>query len=509
MRDVTRRFLAGLLAIALVSTAAAPVGTASASHDCSFSHPLVVVVEDLAKNFVEGDDCNIFHGSTEVDPAEYQEAQQVHSELYSQALGQASQQEVLGTAFSNYLQDTTTIAKLEGKNRFIRSLENGSSQAQAIADSREATLDYYASRQATLLKSFESQVMSLDRIHNSASSEQNLSAGDVMLVNSTDPGGGGRRGDGIASFSIQNESVQLVNGSSRTVMTAHGQTIGGTAWDVTPDTGGTLANDRPYLWVAITAPSSEASGGSTPIKMLNGSKWTSLWSDIDSQGVQQANEVEDFANSTYDQWDAGLINSSDLVDPYLGAREYSPSGGSEWSERTLSALGILPPEEAEDLRSMQIVDETTGITYEGTLMSDGNPTNASGFTVGETYNATQITGKQFVATANGPERLTGEFTIANASGFEDGPSFGQGDVIHYSNPDYQTADLQEFKNLSRQIQQIRADLEARERKIEAEASGGGGGLFDFDGLGASLPFGGAGIVVVIGAIVVLGLVTRN
>ncbi|WP_335999365.1 hypothetical protein [Halorientalis halophila] len=524
MRDGFRRVVAALLAVALVSSAGvSPVGTAAAADGSNCAQDALEAGVD--SNFgpmpnyyaviKEGASCLWGGSADDVDPADYEEAQQVQSELYSQALGQAEQSETLNATYSNYLTDAATIGKMEGKNAFIRSLENGSSESQAVAESRTETLDYYAGRQKTLLQSWEGKVRSVERIASSADSEANLSIGDVLAVNYTRDTGVGRSSP-MHSVSTANVTVELVNGTTVDTLALNGVLDKGTTGDYEIDglePSASRSNVLPGGWsgsptydnMTVHAPDAEADGGAEPVPMLKGDHFMGTWTEIDTEGVAQANNVENFANSTYSEWEAGAITTEDLVDPYLGAREYDPNEtGATWQMRTLTAMGVTPPQNVSNLDRMEIADADKGVTVEGTLMAQADPPGADGYAIGKTYDARNISGHVFVATNDGPHKLEGEFTIESADRI-DGDAYGSGEVIRYDRPDYQTADLAAYKNMSEQIMQIRADLEAREQAIEANATSGAGGLFNAD----DLPFGGWGVAVALVAFIALLLVPRS
>lgn len=220
------------------------------------------------------------------------------------------------------------------------------------------------------------------------------------------------------------------------------------------------------------------------------------WNRIEDQNNATQERITTFVNQTYDKWEAGLINSSDLVDPYLGAREYSPEDDFQtWSLMSLSSMGLNSPQNLSTFGQMEVVDETTGIVYQGILMSDSNPPSGK-FEVNQTYNASNLSGPQFVVTGSQQEELDGNFTIRSMTN-SDGRQI---DNTTYREVDYQTADLNELDALYSDLAELRNEIEAYERST---SSGGGGALFGglLDGLGG---LGGLGQQIIVLILVGLG-----
>lgn len=503
MRQSLRRCFAAAMAVLLVSSAFGPVGTASAQFgeepkNCGAVDKYIVAVTwSIGAGLT---DCEF---GSEVDPAEGAEADQVHTELYGSAITSGEGNEVLDASISNYLDDSTTIAKMEGKNGFIQSYDNGSSRMQALAAANQSIEDFYANHQMTVLQAWGAEARTLERIANSSESEQNLSVGDVIHRQGDDD-----YTDPVVGVETVNQSVELLNGTT-VQATAVSYTDGPTSVP-SEDTGS-------IYWRAFVLPAegdgSGGIGGSNQDKipdesepMLNNHKALDDWQEIEDTAQEQQEQVADWSGPIYDELEAGGVSPAELVDPYLGAREYDPSDtGESWSTRSLTALGITPPENISTLERMSIVDAQTATTYEGTLMAAADPPNASGYAIGTTYNASEIPGHVFVASNDGPHELEGRFRIESAERIN-GSSYEDGETLTYERPDYETADLSGYKNLSQQVMEMRADFETREQNLEENASSGGGGGFGF---GGALPFGGAGVAVVVLTLLGMAAVSRG
>jgi hypothetical protein len=143
--------------------------------------------------------------------------------------------------------------------------------------------------------------------------------------------------------------------------------------------------------------------------------------------------------------------------------------------------------------------ESNGTETEGVLVSDGTP-QSGGFSPGETYDASNIEGRQMVRTENGSIRpINGQFSIGNVTR-PDGTQVGENETIGYNNPDYETSNLTELKELNDQLNEQVAELNARQQRLMN--SGGAGWLPDF---GLNLGLGGIAPVLLLagGAVLLL------
>jgi hypothetical protein len=212
-----------------------------------------------------------------------------------------------------------------------------------------------------------------------------------------------------------------------------------------------------------------------PIHLLEQDNYNQTWSQVETQNNEVLAELDTFIDATYEDYQQGDINESDLVDPYLGAREYSPETSDTWAVRTLAAMGAGSPADLSTIGVMNV--SAGGSTYSGVLMSDGTP--QAGYVVGETYNADSITGGQFVALQDGGvQELDGEFTL-DAVETTTGEAFDTGEPVEYRTGEYKTSDIAEFEELQTDLDQLTAEINARQDRLR----GGGGGSGWLPGVG--------------------------
>lgn len=413
---------------------------------------------------------------TDADKLQQADAEETEKEIYDQASIQKQNSDHTLNAYGNYLSDTQSIALMEGKNAYIRALENGSSESVARNRATEAVADYYATKQKNLIAGWNITVVTMNSSRHTAENTSGVNARYVTLEADSGEDGGSHVNE---SFPTNNtRSVTLVNSSSTgimQVMVAYNSVNFDSPTyepadflDPFAQHGSTENTELKYLYVK--PPNSNYDR----VTVVRVSDYQDKWDRIETQNDQVQAELDTFINNTYDSYQQGEINSSDLVDPYLGAREYSPensSGFQSWTLRTLSSLGLNSPENLSNMGRMNVT--YNGVTYTGILMSDENP--EGGFTVGETYNATKLNGSQFVALdSGGSQPLEGNFTLKSAE-TADGVTIEKNESITYNQISYETTNTSEFKELQSQLDNLTASINERQQVLR---SGGGSGGFD-------------------------------
>ncbi|WP_049919931.1 hypothetical protein [Halomicrobium katesii] len=178
--------------------------------------------------------------------------------------------------------------------------------------------------------------------------------------------------------------------------------------------------------------------------------------------------MDTLANNTYDEYQSGEINNTDLVDPYVLSNEFS--AGDEYQSWTAAQLTLLGTNSPEAMSNMGEFNVTTanGTTHTGILMSQTNPDSGL-FEVNTTYDTANITGPQFVVTADQLVELDGEFTVDSIE-TTDGESRQN---VTIEKTTYDTADInvtqliEEYEQLNKE----RAEWEAREQNMRGGAGG--------------------------------------
>jgi hypothetical protein len=413
------------------------------------------------------------------------DANETRLDIHAAALSIGAQQENNENTRFNYLEDTKSVARIEGKNAYIRALENGSTESVARQEARTAVLDYYSRHQIAILEQRAKTLQSWNYLRQRALNETGISQSNtghtntfvnVHFYDSQYSNWQSRP----TTASIKTKTVTLANGSQHNYTSAH-FTLNGGSLDQNEgfklkaqkikianndDLGPGSYRGSVRLWV--DAPTSNYE----PADIMNLTDSLKNYNTTVKYANQVSDEVDTFANETYDKWQDGKINTSDLVDPYLAAREYGTSNQSfqTWSLSALSSLDVSSPETLDKTGKMEV---TTGAqTYTGILLSDGLPENDT-FQVGETYNPDNLTGSQFVVTDSQTIQLEKNFTLDSAT-TKSGESLSE---VKYRNITYKSSTLDDYKNLLANLSELSAQIEAREQT----AIGGGSGTGADDG----------------------------
>jgi hypothetical protein len=436
-----------------------------------------------------------FACSNNVDELEQADINETKKNIYTSAVNQREESDVLLSSFGNYINDTRTIALVEGKNAYIRALNNGSTKTEAEVAARDAIEDYYAVKQRNLLADWNLFAESIDYWRQVA---MNTSDSLSKYIN-TDGNGHTTEGDDNAFHYMTDASVTLLNGSSAQ-MEAYYVTVGDNGYSSNYTVGisdGRIDKNSGYMTGFEVEPPTSDYDQET---VLTWSNYAEKWSKIKTAEDHVQGEVASFIDATYDAYVAGELNNSDLIDPYLGAREYAPSGQfNAWALRSVAAMGYEPPSNLSSIGEMQVHVPSSGRTFTGILMSQEQPDG--GFAVGSTYDAKNIGGTQLVVTANKTHEISGMFTLESAE-TADGKTIQEGDNITYKNVTYKTANISEYRKLSEEMENLTAQINARQQRLRNTGGGGGwlpnigfgGGL----GIGVSLP-----VVLVAGGAAVL------
>jgi hypothetical protein len=434
------------------------------------------------------------------------DANQTKLDIYQSAQNAKSNFEVYNASISNYLEDTLSIALMEGKNAYIRALNNQSSEAAATTAAKEQQDEYYSVKEYNGINRWKNQISNLKYLRNKSRQEIGVSDRYVSVTyeDIQDDSPGTAEYNSIDKTNITGfgeTTVTLQNGTTVQAPTlqiqatdlqksnSHTYEIGptdGPVYNATnhgPDEG-VPDVDVSIARIGVAPPTDEYDR----VNFINFEDYGTMFDRIDRQNTDAHNEVENFVNNTYDQYIAGEINNSDLVDPYLAKREYSPGGSFQsWATTSLTLMGANSPENIDEVGTFEIV--TGSASYEGMLLSDENPATGK-FATGNTYDPSAIGGEQMLVTDSRMLELTRNFTVANITD-------AQGEQVRnvtVREIDYQTANTTEYSEVMEELAEIRTEIEAREQR----RGGGGGGLFGGWG-GAKAALGGSALGIVVGA----------
>lgn len=435
------------------------------------------------------------------------DANETKLEIYQNGLTANKAQDLHFATLDNYLTDSRSIALLEGKAAYIRALNNGSTESVAVSKAKSAVRDYYSARQKALIDNFNTSVVNAH--YNYRVANETGGIGDHYVgINAT--------GVDEQKYEVakqpSTETVTLVNNSNQQT-TSLGAGYVGSSWNyyekqsftlteynatITASDGNQVSN---LHGVTINA---TASGEPEQKQYLHLKRYTDRWNRIENQSNEVEAEIEVFANNTYDAYQEGDINNSDLIDPFLAQREYGPDDGNftAWAATSLTLLGSNSPETLDSTGNFTVTDHADGdTTYNGILLSDENPASGT-FEAGTTYDARELNGTQYVVTSSQVHELTGNFTVDQITN-------NQGDSVQsvqYRNLTYTSTTTEGYRETLANVSETLAQIEAQ----QLAASTVGGGTTDGD----SMPeiFGQPAwlvAMVAIAGVIVLNNVTKN
>ncbi len=492
LRRVALLAVALLLVASLVTTPISPVGDASAVHDCDTVDAAVSV---LSGGYINHDKCTHNHVDHAIEEMDESDADQTKTDIYSAAAGQKAQSQSTLTVTDNYLNDTDSVAWMHAEKAIAKAYKNGKSKAEAKIAAKEAIEDYYAIKQRNLAETWNVSVAAIHSLDNQSDMEDGISSDYVHLEHGDDQSGKTTSYyDG--SYSYVNRSVTLANGSTvdvrgidivtsyegdyHTVITV---APGGAARHYGVETDG-------WDWYGfnVNAPDDTYS----ELRYMEFAEYHDQWTKIENQTSTLQSEVGPYVDSTWDAYEEGRIDASDVmsrttlmfeqgVDATNSSGMYNVIGG-------LAAMGLETPDLNE---SGYMTVQMNGQTYEGLLL--GTPPNST-WTTNTTYNASNFSGPVQLATVDGGlEQVDGEFIITEMTD-KQGNSINSIETREYV---YQTSDASELISKMEDMRSLRVEIEQREPAL------GGSSDLNLDGIGTKQ------ILAILAVLAGLALVSRR
>ena len=468
------------------------VGTASAGGPCDTVDKWIWQV---TVGILNDDKCDPVYLSDDLAEMGDLEAQETKLQIHSAGATQAQNNDNLNTTMGNYMEDTRTVALVEGKNAYIKALNNGSSEAAARNAATQAVANYYSVKQKNLIAQWNTSITVWLNARQAAASTTDVSKSFATFFHSDGQGNYSASdhvirydGNGTSTVTLENSSTETVE-SLEFKLKADGSSYGGDQW-VTPTN---VPSHNPHgkrvetYGLRIQAPDDNYEA----VDMMTWEQFQTVWNEIGTQNTAVQGELDTFITNTYDAYEAGQINNTDLVDPYLGSRNMGPNSSFQtWALSSTLALGLDGPENLSNVGKMVVQDKTSGLEYEGILLSHETPTG--GFSLNATYNATTLNGTQMLITETSKLELEGEFVVKSATD-TDGNTIEKN--VTYRTVNYNTADTTEYQALMSQISNMSQAINERQTEL-----GGGTGGSGMDNTGkAALIVGGIAAVLLVGS----------
>jgi hypothetical protein len=445
-----------------------PVGTAEASHDCDFRlYVGLSATLDLTKEVSE---C-LFHGDRSTDSIDHS---QTRTELVQRAATGFEHAEVELTSLENNLENTRAVARLEMQAAYYRALENGSSESAARATAKQAVRDYYTVKQEQLVSSWNILITSMWSYEKL---ENNESLAEGFVASSVDGSLSGGNFQTDDQYSNPYYDLSAVNGSQLSSATWLRDYGGGKNWRYL-DGHNLGPSDRR---IAVGWNNDSVSD----VASLKLARYQNAWTDIENQSEEVLADADTYINNTYDSYQSGDVNASQLVDANTLTREFTGNNTQSWSTLALSTTsGVDPPENLDGVGTFEVEYQDT--IYTGILLADTQ--ERSVIESGQTYNGSLWTVTPKLVTDSDRIELDGEFTIRSITN-DAGETVGN---VTYREVSYETTNTSDYQTLMSELDALRSELETRE---EQQQSGGlFGGLFGGGGLGL---YGGIAVAAVL------------
>jgi hypothetical protein len=453
-------------------------------------------------------------GTTTVNSTEL-DANETKLEIYESAQTQETTADNWLTVIDNRLQDTETVSLVNhGRPAYIESLNEAGSKSAANTTAVSNITEYYSTMETNLYSRWNSQILHAKYLQNQSESQTGVSSYFIRLAtNTTDLDSSTWTFQSANLIGFGTKQVTLQNGSSMTVQTATANISvynsgTGDTYTVQPTLTPTLGS----FWVDWTnsqgTVGTYSSGTSTghggievaaPTNNYEDSTFVELdryetaLKEIDSQTDSSIQTMATIVNQTYDAYEAGQINKSELITPATLMGNYEPAGSQfdGYAAATLASLGISQPENYSTIGTMNVSFED-GATSQGIIMAANNPPSGQ-WEVNQTYNPENITGSEFLVGNGEIREIEQNFTITaitNQSG-------GEVQNFTITERQYETTSANDLEKLYNQISQLRAEINARQSAL----AGGGGGI-SWSGLNGNQQL----AVIVVGGLLVYGFI---
>ncbi|WP_459192090.1 hypothetical protein [Halosimplex sp. J119] len=431
-------------------------------------------LSQAANPAIEITDCNALPGSTDVGNTTKLDANEAKIEIYQSAQNAKASFETVDSVVSNRLEDSATVASIKGRNAFIKARNNGESKAAAKTAAKAAVDDFYSTMQLNVRSAWVTQVNNYQYLDNLADSTDGVSGDFVSQPNPGSTSTSGTWGSEVRGYG--SGTVALANESTVSIPTVNIKS-GEYGGDISEGADGSasvgithgvyMPNDDQYRVETLNVQSYD--GDAPDLEAINFTVYASMWSAIDQQSTNVKAEMGTIVDNTWSELEAGEINESDLVDPYVLSQERSPGDDFQGhAAATLASLGVNSPEALDTTGHVNLTLED-GSELQGVLYSEENPESGQ-FQSGTTYNPDNLAGSQWLVTEDSLREVKSNFTLGNVTTTD-----GQ-QRTNYSieEKQYETANVQELRSLYQDLQKERAEIEAREQNVGGGVGGGGG-----------------------------------
>lgn len=468
---------------------ASPVETVQAGYfdNCSFDDSLTFAIG--ASLGLSDQDCAFWTPDTEQVDA---------TDAYAGGLAINDSVDSYLTTSENFQQDSRSVAWAKAKIKVINALNNNKSEAEALNESQAVVEDYYLRQEKNLYTQHSAQMAHIAYL-------ANQSSGTLWVNKGADPTGIKQNVTGEYTY----DATSLVN-SSVTIENNTGIIF----YDSYPGDNQLTVSLRPSQVVNPTLEQYSSTSYLIGVNDTDASSRGILWGSryhvrsdaIADQNNQVQSNLETYVNETYQAYEAGEINATDLAssDPTTiatqASTDYDSTGYYGLASAQLAAMGLSGNETVSHVVNTTENGSARQIT--GTLFYTGEDSQA--FDTGTEYDPATLNGSVYMSVASiedgtgtelnqsgGFYHVTENFTISSATNTQTGEAVN---TTTMETRDYSTT------NASLLAEEIDR-LKEQRAFYEKQQSAAGGGI--------SLDFGGVETGVIIALLAVAFLATRD
>lgn len=388
------------------------------------------------------------------------------TQAWEQSLGMNDSQQTYITTANNRVQESKSIAWTKAKLKLANELNNGTSLSVAQDRANRTVDDYYSKIQKNNLEDWNAKMQQIRYL------DQNTSL-TVQVWDSN-----ANEYANITDYRTSAPNYELVNGTTVNVTYVKYDFSGGTR-QLKP------ADDT--RWAVAQSPD-------TGDKMaIIGTGHEPILSTTHTQASDVKANMDAFATEVYDSYQAGDLNTTDIVDPseiaYEGGTDYDSTGGYQYAAIQLAAVG-----HSGDFNSTFTVSTNKSTAeYVGHLFYTAD--DISQLEAGSTYYTDRLNGSFVMAVSNGDENNsafveewpgghgTTELKIVEMRDADSGEQINNTTVNQYVYEEANASKLQEHLD---QLKRLREEFEEIQTAGGSTSSGSGISTEIIVGVGAVL-----------------------
>lgn len=339
------------------------------------------IAYDLAQQYLGG------QGYTEeqVDRMLAGEAAQQEVDLTVGMTSQEASAEQYLTAVNNHRQDSRAVASMKAKARLAELINNGTTDVATLSQEVNETIeDYYSRQQVNLENRWTTHVSQLNYTYHAGENDVDITRTSIIHTDSETA-----NSDPVTKMVLVNVSVTLVNGSTTT----------GTRHSYYYSSSAMWLNNTVAELDSQVSPSSSDVGWETgtvgasndslktvrDVQVLYQPNYQNTWEAHETAAQQlKQNYGLSFVEAVVAQYEAGAINTSDLISPEILANEwgtaYNQTGDSTYAWATFAAMGTPIPNlnqtaamQVSYLKTYETRHIRLNVTNPDGNLSDGTP----------------------------------------------------------------------------------------------------------------------------------------